>query len=218
MPKFARLRNISKYNAGKLRSAWKIKSILLFSIIKRLKNIYYLVLFTFLSEMLVKEQKLYVFLFFIVKFAHTWNLRPYGAQTLTYFIINSFIYWPNRPFFISFYYLPYVLWDPTDLIWSDYWSHSLHRWCPEIFRILLSCKVNARRSVHSPRYHLIITLIISRQTWLTPCEGPLTRNLDRSWWHRHTSLKLFWPQSMVSCTTWFHFFSFLDFFLSCILK
>ena len=28
---------------------------------------------------------------------------------------------------------------------------------------------------------------------------PLVRNPDRSWWHRHTSLKLFWPQP-----PWFH--------------
>ena len=31
----------------------------------------------------------------------------------------------------------------------------------EVFRGFLSCKVNARRSEHSPRYHPIITLIIS---------------------------------------------------------
>ena len=45
---------------------------------------------------------------------------------------------------------------------------------------LLSRKVNARRSVHSPRYHLIITLSFadrrdSRGKW------PLARNQDRSW-------------------------------------
>ena len=30
--------------------------------------------------------------------------------------------------------------------------------------VFLSCKVNARSSVHSPQFHLIITLIISKQT------------------------------------------------------
>ena len=59
--------------------------------------------------------------------------------------------------------------------------------------VFLSCKANARRSVHSPRDHLIITLIISdrrdtREKW------PLARNPEISWWHRHTSLMLFWPQ------------------------
>ena len=60
-----------------------------------------------------------------------------------------------------------------------------------------------RRSVHSPRDHFIITLFISdRRDW---CDirgkWPLARQLDRSWWHRHTSIKLFWPLSMSSWTT-----------------
>jgi hypothetical protein len=47
--------------------------------------------------------------------------------------------------------------------------------------------------VYRPRYHLIITLIISQQTWLTwySVKWPLARNPDRSWWHRHTSPKVF---------------------------
>jgi hypothetical protein len=47
--------------------------------------------------------------------------------------------------------------------------------------VFLSCKANARRSVHSPRDHFIITLIISD---VTDVPG-------RSWWHRHASLKVF---------------------------
>ena len=29
----------------------------------------------------------------------------------------------------------------------------------------------------------------------------LARNPDRSWWHRHTSLELFWPQTLAPWTT-----------------
>ena len=30
----------------------------------------------------------------------------------------------------------------------------------------------------------------------------LARNQDRSWWHRHISLKVFWPQPMAPWTAW----------------
>ena len=57
--------------------------------------------------------------------------------------------------------------------------------------------------MHSSRYHLIITLSLTdRHDWRdTQGKWPLARNPDRSWWHRHTSLKLFWPQPMASWTT-----------------
>ena len=37
----------------------------------------------------------------------------------------------------------------------------------EILLSFPSLSANARRSVHSPRYHLIFTLIVNRQAWLT---------------------------------------------------
>ena len=63
--------------------------------------------------------------------------------------------------------------------------------------VFLNCKTNAR-SAHSPQDHFIITLIISdRRDWHdTRGKRPLARNPDRSWWHHHTSLKLFWSQPM----------------------
>ena len=55
--------------------------------------------------------------------------------------------------------------------------------------VFLSCKANARRSVHSSQDHFIITLIISEwRDWRdTRGKWPLPRNPDRSWWHRHTN-------------------------------
>ena len=51
---------------------------------------------------------------------------------------------------------------------------------------------------------------------------PLDRNLDRRWWHRHTSLKFFWPQPLPPWTTgslarnldwrWWHLHTSLKFF------
>ena len=53
----------------------------------------------------------------------------------------------------------------------------------------LSRKVNSRRSMHNPRHHLIS--LSDRRDWHdTQDKWPLARNLDRSWWHRHTSIKL----------------------------
>ena len=62
---------------------------------------------------------------------------------------------------------------------------------------------NVRRSVHSPQDHFIITFIISdRRDWRdTRGKWLLARNPDRSWWHRHTNWKCFWPQSMAPWTT-----------------
>ena len=61
---------------------------------------------------------------------------------------------------------PDVLCDPTDLIWRKGTpfeamngpTASSDGLLAEVF---LDCKTNARRSVHSPQYHFIITLIIS---------------------------------------------------------
>ena len=62
--------------------------------------------------------------------------------------------------------------------------------------VFLSCKANTWRSVHSPQDHFIILIISDRRDWRdTRGKWPLARNPDRSWWHRHTSLKPFWPQS-----------------------
>jgi hypothetical protein len=57
--------------------------------------------------------------------------------------------------------------------------------------------------VHSLQYHLIITLSLAdRRDWRdTRGKWPLARNPVRSWWHCHTSLKLFWPQPMDPWTT-----------------
>ena len=69
-----------------------------------------------------------------------------------------------------------------------------------IFGVFLSCKANARRSVHSHQDHFIITLIISDRRD-TRGKWPLARNPDRSRWHRHTNWKFFWPQPMAPWTT-----------------
>ena len=45
----------------------------------------------------------------------------------------------------------------------------------------------------------IISCIISRLTWHSRC-GLVARNPDRSWWHRHTSIRFIWSQSMAPCT------------------
>ena len=61
--------------------------------------------------------------------------------------------------------------------------------------VFLSSKAYGRRSVHNPRDHFIMTLIISERHDIQD-KWPLVR----SWWHRHTSLKLFWAQPMVPWT------------------
>ena len=71
------------------------------------------------------------------------------------------------------------------------------------FSGVFCCKASARRSVHSPQDHFIITLIISdRSDWRdTRGKCSLARNPDRSWWHRHTNWKFFWPQPLAPWTT-----------------
>ena len=106
---------------------------------------------------------------------------------------------------------PDVLCDPTAIIWSK--VPHLRRWLvvqPFIGwspnwgfpGFPLSCKENARRSVHSPRYHLIITLSSAdrRNRRDTPGNWPLAMNPDRSWRRRHSGLKISWPQPMVPWT------------------
>ena len=69
--------------------------------------------------------------------------------------------------------------------------------------VILSCKTNIRRSVHTSRYHLIVTLsLVDRGDWRdTLSMWPSARNPYRSCWNRQNSLKLFRPQPMDSRTT-----------------
>ena len=79
---------------------------------------------------------------------------------------------------------------------GDDWSHSpFVRRSPNRFSgIFLSWMAE------QPPGSFFITLINS--DWRdTRGKWPLFRNPDRSWWHRHTSLKLFWPQPMAPWTT-----------------
>ena len=53
--------------------------------------------------------------------------------------------------------------------------------------------------------------LANRHDWRdTRGKWPLARNTDRSWWHRHISLKFFWLQPMAPCTQK-NYFSFLNF-------
>ena len=95
---------------------------------------------------------------------------------------------------------PDVLCDPTDFLWRKEtpFEAMTGRTAPSsdglLATVFLSHKANARRSVHSPRDHFIIALIIS--DWRdTRSKWPLARNPDRSWWHHHTGLKLFFGRS-----------------------
>ena len=105
------------------------------------------------------------------------------------------LYTPSFPYFLPFpflsavrYYRPHL--EGKDSIWGDDCSHSLHRRL--LAEVFLSCKANARRSMHSPRYHFIITLSLpDRRDWRdSRGKWHLARNPDRSWWQRHISLKL----------------------------
>ena len=51
--------------------------------------------------------------------------------------------------------------------------------------VFLSHKVNARRTVHCPRYHLIITVSLATNVTEATLRA-LGRNPDRSWWHHYT--------------------------------
>ena len=91
--------------------------------------------------------------------------------------------------------------EERDPIWGDDWSHSpFIRWSPSWGFLGFSSAVRQMPGdVHDPWDHFTITLIINN--WCdTQDKWPLARNPDRSWWHCHTSLKVFWPQSMAPWT------------------
>ena len=81
-------------------------------------------------------------------------------------------------------YRPHL--EERDPISGDDWSHS------PFIRLSYSWSFS-RRYVHSLRNHFIFPLIISdRSDWGdTRGKGPLARNPNRGWWHRHISLKPF---------------------------
>ena len=74
---------------------------------------------------------------------------------------------PPHLFLFYSFSLPEVLCDPTDLIWSKgtpfeaMTGHMAPLSDGLLAEVFLSSKANARRSVHSPWDHFIITLIIS---------------------------------------------------------
>ena len=92
--------------------------------------------------------------------------------------------------------LPDVLCDPMNLIWmkGTQFEKMTGRTAPSsdgfLAEVFWGFSSVVRRSVHSPQDHFIITLIISDRRD-TRGKWPLARNPDRSWWHRHTSVKLF---------------------------
>jgi hypothetical protein len=115
-----------------------------------------------------------------------------------------------RPFLNSFLLPSDVLCDPTDLIWrkGTPFEAMTGRTAPssdgllsEVFWVSLGCKANARRSVHSPQDHFIITLIIcDRRDWhdtrgkwslLGICTGAGGIATE----------SFFWPQPMAPWTT-----------------
>ena len=66
--------------------------------------------------------------------------------------------------------------------------------------VFLSCEVNGKRSVHSSRYHLIITLSLAdrhdtRDKW------HLARNPYRNWLLPHTNIKIFFSYPMTPWAT-----------------
>ena len=111
--------------------------------------------------------------------------------------------YPPFPSFIPFLFLTCCVILPTSFLGK---GPHLRRWLvaqpPSTVYYMtfsgffLSGKVNARRFVYSPWYHLIITLS-SADRHDTLGMWPLARNTVRSWWHRHTSLKLFFGQSQI---------------------
>ena len=115
--------------------------------------------------------------------------------------ISTSVVWNFLKKWILSFSLPDVLCDPTDLIWrkgtpfkvmTGRTAPSSDGLLADFSVIFLGWKANARRSVHSPQDHFIITLIISdRCDWRdTRGKWPLASNPNRSSWHRHTSLKL----------------------------
>ena len=84
--------------------------------------------------------------------------------------------------------------EVRDSFWGDVWSLSLQMISQlRFFGVFLRRKVNARRSIHSPRFHFIITLEILKP-WLTwhSVQMVVRENPVRSWWRHQTSIKIFW--------------------------
>ena len=124
------------------------------------------------------------------------DIREYDKRTL------SFPYFLPSPFLMSCAILPTSFGGKETQLTRWLVAQPLHQTVSELrfSGVLFGCKANARRSVHSPQDHFIITLIIS--DWCdTRGKWPLARNPNRSWWHRHTSPKLFWPQPLAPWTT-----------------
>ena len=97
-------------------------------------------------------------------------------------IIPLLVATASFPSFFFSYSLPDVLCDHRDLIWRQGTPFELIIGRTAFIdgllaEISLSCKINARGSVHSPRYHPIIILIISRQMWLTQHSGQVEQEL-----------------------------------------
>ena len=90
------------------------------------------------------------------KVLYTWyciSTRTYTSPILFSFLLPSWCaIWSYQPHL-----------EETGPIWGDEWSHSPFIWRSSSWGsgAFLSCKANARRSVHSPWDHSIITLIIS---------------------------------------------------------
>ena len=95
--------------------------------------------------------------------------------------------------------------DGKGPIWADDRSDSLHRlspswgfpWFSSVTRWISGDLCTAPGIISLPSLTRVY-----RRDWLgTRGKWPFARNPDRSWWHRHSSLKLFWPQIMAPWTT-----------------
>jgi hypothetical protein len=75
--------------------------------------------------------------------------------------------------------------------------------------VFLSYNVNARRSMHSPRFHLIVSLIISRRAWLTLQSGKMVIGKEPGQELVATITKLFWQQHMPLRSRGLNTFSYL---------
>ena len=92
--------------------------------------------------------------------------------------------------------LPGVLCEPTDLILRKGTPFETMTGCTApssdslLAGVFFSYKANAKRSVHNPQDHFIITLIISDPRDWRDIRGKwrLAKNPERSWWHK---LKVF---------------------------
>ena len=112
------------------------------------------------------------------------------VQNLTLISPRPFLLSSILPFWLAMRsYRPHL--EERDSIWDNDWPAPLSDGLlAKIFGVFLSCKTNARRSVHSHQDHFIITLISDRRDWRdTRGKWFLARNPDRSCWH--TRLKFF---------------------------